>query len=386
MARWSTGSSSRRAATSAAQGVGQLEGLAAAADELGQLLQEQRVAAAAVVELVGERAGGLVAQHGLQQLAGGARDPGARAAASGVVSRAGRGGVGSSPPGRVVAISENALEASRASAASSSSSTRRLAQWRSAMTIVTGPLAHSAASTASTARISSWCVRAGSMPSSGDGWPKRCSRPLTSAARCSSSAAGPIRSDRRCSEPGPQLDRDGAGLDVEHGAERTGDRPPPVGLAVGHAGADEDGALLLLHVAVEHLLDQPGLADAALALDDGQDGAPLALGDPHRVDEEGQLELAADERHRHAPAAPARQGERLERQPGRHLLVPAPHLELAHGLVGDGALGGGVRRRTDQHAPRRRSRLQSGSGVHDVTHGRVVAPGPQRARPGPRPC
>ena len=39
------------------QGVGQLEGLAAAADQLGQLLQEQRVAAAALVELVGERIG-----------------------------------------------------------------------------------------------------------------------------------------------------------------------------------------------------------------------------------------------------------------------------------------------------------------------------------------
>ena len=67
------------------------------------------------------------------------------------------------------------------------------------MTIVTGPFAHSAASTARTARMSSWWVRAGSMPSSGDGWPNRCSRPLTSAARCSSSVAGPIRSDRRCS-------------------------------------------------------------------------------------------------------------------------------------------------------------------------------------------
>ena len=85
-------------------------------------------------------------------------------------------------------------------------------------------------------------------------------------------------------------------------------------------------------MAVEHLLDQAGLADATLALDDGQDGPPLALGHPHGVDEEGQLELPAHERDRHAPPAPAGQGERLERQPGRHAFVPTPHLELAQSI------------------------------------------------------
>ena len=136
---------------------------------------------------------------------------------------------------------------------------------------------------------------------------------------------------------------------------------------------------MLLDVAVQHLLDEAALAHAALALDDGQDGPPLALSDPHGVDEEGQLELPAHERHRHAPPAPAGQGERLERQPGRRPLVPAPGLDAPDGLVGDGAVGGGVRRRPDQHAARRGRGLQPVGGVHHVAHGGVVAAGPQRA-------
>ena len=62
-----------------AERVGQLQRLAAAAHQLGQLLQEQRVAAAAFVELVGERVGGLVAQHGPEQLAGRLRSSGLQA-------------------------------------------------------------------------------------------------------------------------------------------------------------------------------------------------------------------------------------------------------------------------------------------------------------------
>ena len=99
---------------------------------------------------------------------------------------------------------------------------------------------------------------------------------------------------------------------------------------------------------------------------------------PMVSDEQRAFQLPADEGHRRPPAATARQRERLDGQPCRHLVLPAPDLDLSDGLERDGADRRGVRGGADEHPAGRSRGLQPRRGVDHIAHGRVVASGPQR--------
>ena len=100
-------------------------------------------------------------------------------------------------------------------------------------------------------------------------------------------------------------------------AQRIGDRPPDVGLAVGHAAALEDEGVVLARRAVaasssaRRDLPTPGLAQH-----EQQAGPAVAHGVVHAVAEQAQLGLAADQRGAVALGAVAR-AEASRRRPAR---------------------------------------------------------------------
>ena len=170
-------------------------------------------------------------------------------------------------------------------------------------------------------------------------------------------------------------------VDVEVLGQRQGDRPVgaglPVGDAVGMQQADLAGGAR--RQPVEDLGDQPALADAALA-DERQDHRPLTLdGLLQRALGDGQLGLPTDHRHLEAVApADARGRGSGDGQPGGDRPLPAAGDQIAGRLVVDRVRGERVSDLADDHPARWRHRLQPRRGVDHVAHGRVLGAG-QRA-------
>src|SRR5690606_22851304 len=78
-------------------------------------------------------------------------------------------------------------------------------------------------------------------------------------------------------------------------AQRLGDGPPDVGLAVRDAATLEHERLVLARRRGRDLLGQAGLADPGLAEQQDEVGAPAFDGGPERVAEHAQLGVATDE-------------------------------------------------------------------------------------------
>ena len=250
---------------------GQAPDLARRLHQRGQLLEEQRVAAAAVEQLVLDLGVDVAAEQRADQLGGrprverveaqqhrvvAARRPVCAAAPLG---RAGRGDEGE----RLAAeLGHDAGRAGRARAGRPSGGRRRLR--------ISGPWWASPSRKARTERMSSLRALAGSMASSGVGSPNRCSRP--SVTVCTSGDSGPTPSaattarsacSRTSLAGGPAAAMPAC---VRHGP---GDRAPHVGLAVGQAPAHQhDRAERRLGLG-QQLLGEAALAHAALALDLG---------------------------------------------------------------------------------------------------------------------
>ena len=130
--------------------------------------------------------------------------------------------------------------------------------------------------------------------------------------------------------------------------------PPGDQVAVGVEGPPELG-------------HQPGLADAGRAEQGDEPGAALGLGPLERLQQDAQLAVAADQRHR-----PGGQGvhpgavARLQRAPHAHRLGPPGQGEQAGRAVADRPLGGAAGRLRHQHGPARGGLLEPGADGHRV--------------------
>jgi hypothetical protein len=160
--------------------------------------------------------------------------------------------------------------------------------------------------------------------------------------------------------------------DAEPTADRAGERPPHVRLAVRGACAVEHRDVRRRGRELGHdLVDEARLADARLAHD--RDDRAATCTDVSRDGvEQGALHDAADERQ--LPTAPAVAGRRLgaDREPHRLDLLAAAQLHGCDRLEPDGLRAQLARRVTDEHRARRRERLQARRHVDDVAHRRVV--------------
>ncbi len=168
-----------------------------------------------------------------------------------------------------------------------------------------------------------------------------------------------------------------AGADAAPVAERIGDRPPHVRLAVRDAAALEHERLVLAGGDGGQLLGEAGLADAGLTEHEEHGGAVVAHGVLHAVAEDAQLGLPADERGT-VPLGPvARRQRGVDGQPGGHQLLTTLGVDRRQLVVRDHPAGGGVGGGADEHGAGRRRGLEAVGRVHHVAHGRVVAAGAQ---------
>ena len=129
----------------------------------------------------------------------------------------------------------------------------------------------------------------------------------------------------------PEADPDGGRVDVTLDAgglaQGLGDRPPDVGLAVGHAAAlQHDGVVGDAGVG-GHLVGQSALADAGVADQQQELGPAVGDGGVDGRGQVGQLEAAADQRAVVPPAAVARRQRGAGGDPGVDGLAPALQLE-----------------------------------------------------------
>ena len=167
-------------------------------------------------------------------------------------------------------------------------------------------------------------------------------------------------------------------VDLEALGERQGDGPVRAGLAVGDAVAVEEDHVVVeaRGDAFEHLGDQAALADAVLAGDRDDDGVPAGDGVVDGDLGDGQLGGATDHRHLGAvPAAHPGRGGGGDGHPRLDRPLATAGDEVAGGLVVDRVGGERERRLADDHPARRGHRLQPGRGVDDVAHRRVLGAG-----------
>ncbi|MEZ5143064.1 MAG: hypothetical protein R2726_11175 [Acidimicrobiales bacterium] len=187
--------------------------------------------------------------------------------------------------------------------------------------------------------------------------------------------------DRRDLSPRASIGVGEGGVGVHAGglADGLGDGPPHVGLAVGDAAALEDEGVVALPRRRRGFLGEPRLADTRLAHEQQQMGAVAGHRSLRRPGQQAQLHLPTDERRLDPTPAVAGREQRLDRHPRRHRLLAALGGDGPEAPIGDHLPRRRVGRRPDDHGAGLGGRLQPIGGVHDVAHGRVLAPGPQRS-------
>ena len=135
----------------------------------------------------------------------------------------------------------------------------------------------------------------------------------------------------------------------------------------------EPGAALLSRQPPQ-LVDEARLADAGLAGDEEQ--AALAAAQPLDGLQAGsELGLAADHRRRPGRAGALGRGVRLASEPRRHRSGLALQRERGERLIGEGGRRQPLRQRADDHAHRRRGRLEAGGRVDGVAGEEAAAGG-----------
>ena len=169
------------------------------------------------------------------------------------------------------------------------------------------------------------------------------------------------------------------GVEIAGLADRLRDRPPHVGLAVRDALPAQDHRTALVLRDGGQLAGEPALADAGFP---EQQHELCAFARQRRVEqspEQCHLGLAADEQGRTVGVAVAWWRNGLDRGPRLDGALAALDDERPERLEPDGSSGRLVGEGTDDDLSGSGNALQATGGVHDVTHRRVVAAGPQRA-------
>ena len=170
-----------------------------------------------------------------------------------------------------------------------------------------------------------------------------------------------------------------ARLDVAGGLDRAGDRPPHVGLAVGHAAAGQDDGAVTLPSVLGDLLGQARLAHPGVPEHEQQSGPAAVDRHVERVRQDGHLVVATDQRSAAAVRPVTRRQIDTLGHPRRHGCPPALGGDGAQRTVGDHPAGGEIGGLPDHDLSRFGRGLESLRGVHHVAHRGVVAPGAQGA-------
>ena len=165
-------------------------------------------------------------------------------------------------------------------------------------------------------RVTSSRARVGSMPWRGPASPRRWRRPSETRSSSASSATGRARRTRSRQARRVCVGRC-AHRRAEARAQRLGDRPPHVGLAVGDAAPLEDGGAVVAGGPLGGLLDQAGLAHAGLGDHDDGRGAVAADGGLDDADEEADLVRRGRRAARRRGGCAGRAGRRPPRRPRR---------------------------------------------------------------------
>ena len=196
-------------------------------------------------------------------------------------------------------------------------------------------------------------------------------------------AVGPVGAVQGLGHRGVDLAGDDllvvAGIDVAGGLDRAGDRPPDVRLAVRDAPPRQHGGAMTLPALLGDVLDQARLAQPGVAEHEQQRGPAPVDRHVQRVGQQRDLVVAADQRGAAAVRPVSGREAGVLGHPRGHRRLPTLGGDGAHRSVRDHPLGGEVGGLPDQHLSRFGGGLEALRGVHDVAHGRVVAAGPQGA-------
>ena len=168
-------------------------------------------------------------------------------------------------------------------------------------------------------------------------------------------------------------------LDAARVPDGLGDRPPDVGLAVGHAPALQHGRAPLLVRHRRELDRQPALAHSRFA---EQQHELRTLSVQRRVQHASQqrhLGVASDERRAGLLGSLSGESDDLFGGPRFDRLFATFDDERAERLVAHDPAGGLVGERADDHLTGACRGLEAARGVHDVAHGRVLAGGAHRS-------
>ena len=151
-----------------------------------------------------------------------------------------------------------------------------------------------------------------------------------------------------------------------------------VGLVVGQRHALEHHRVVALGGAMRGLTGEARLAHARLAHDLAQPCPPAGHRGVDRGLQQGMFEIAPHQRRDRGAAVAAGRRQLAAGHEDRHGLVTPAQADLAPGRVVHNGSRGRLRRRAHQHLAGFGERLQPARDVHRVAHGRVVAARPQR--------
>ncbi len=169
------------------------------------------------------------------------------------------------------------------------------------------------------------------------------------------------------------------GLDLALAVEGLGQRPPHVGLAVGHAASVQHEHVAALLERCRRLAHQAGLAHPGVADDQRDERTRVAERRGDGAVDQPELAVAAHQGGLDARRALPGRHQRLERGPRLDRRVAAAGGEEASPLVVDGVGGEVVGGGADQHLAGTGRGLEPAGGVDDVAHRRGRAAGAQGA-------